>query len=175
MQFYDKSKQLRFVCKGVIVLMLVLGFSSFTIHKYYSSITKIQIDSNEKLLKMHTAIFADDFEKVLSERYQLEVNDFSKISEEHKQIIATYISKKIKIQTNRAPLKITFLGCEAENQLVYLYYEAPYEEKVQRLDIENTLLMDVFSNQHNTVDVTLDSTVKSVHLTYQNNKKTIFF
>ncbi len=175
MQFYDKSKQLRFVCKGVIALMLVLVSSSFTMHKYYSSITKIQVDTSEKLLKMHTAIFADDFEKVLSERYQLEVKDFSEISEKQKQTIATYLTRKIKIATNRAPLEITFLGCEVENQLVYLYYEAPYGEKVQRLDIENTLLMDVFSSQHNTVDVTLDTTVKSVHLTHQNSKKTIFF
>jgi len=58
---------------------------------------------------------------------------------------------------------------------LYLYYEASLSQKVERLDIENTLLMDLFVDQQNTVDVTFDTEVKSVHLTQQNIKKTIFF
>jgi len=175
MQFYHKSKQFPSIFIGVIILILSISISSFSLHKYYTSITKIEVNAEEQLLKMYTHVFVDDFEKLLYERYRLEIEDFSKISIDQKNKIGAYLDRKIKIASNRNPLEIKFLGCQLEDQLLYLYYEAPFDKKVQRLDIENTLLMDVFTNQQNTVDVTFDSKVKSVHLTQQNSKQTIFF
>jgi len=175
MQFYYKNKQFLSITRVLIFTLLLLGVSSFSVHKYYTSITKIEVDQKEQLLKMYTHVFVDDFEKLLQERYQLEIADFSKVSNTQKKQIENYLNKKIKLAVNRKPLTIKFLGCQLENQLLYLYYEASLSQKVERLDIENTLLMDLFVDQQNTVDVTFDTEVKSVHLTQQNIKKTIFF
>jgi len=80
MQFYYKNKQFLSITRVLIFTLLLLGVSSFSVHKYYTSITKIEVDQKEQLLKMYTHVFVDDFEKLLQERYQLEIADFSKVS-----------------------------------------------------------------------------------------------
>lgn len=156
-------------------MFAVLLLTSFTAHKYYLSVTKIEIAPASKLLKVYTSVFVDDFERLLHERYQLQVEDFSSLTASQKNTIAKYLNSKVSFKVNRKPLSIHFLGCELENQQLYLYYQVPFQEKVQRLDIKNELLMGLYSDQHNTVDVTFDNAVKSVHLTLQNKEKTIFF
>jgi|GEM_PF-3795967 len=175
MKFYYKNKQFKLISRTIVFFAIVLSISSFSLHKYYTSITKVEVDSEAQLLKMYTHVFVNDFEKLLKERYAMEIADFSEISIDQKNQIEEYLVSKIKLAVNRAPIKIEFLGCELENQLLYLYYQAPFFEKVQRLDIQNTLLMDLFVNQQNAVNVTFESEVKSVHLTQQNSQKTIFF
>ncbi len=175
MWFYYKSKQFKIIYTSVLIFILGLSISSFTLHKYYVSISKIEIDSEAGLLKMYTKVFVDDFEKLLKERYDVEIVNFKEITNTEKQYIESYLTRKVKLAINRDPVSINFLGCELENQELYLYYEAPLETVVKRLDIENTLLMDLYTRQQNTVDVTFLNKVKSIHLTLQNNKKTLFF
>lgn len=175
MQFYYKNKHFSPIIKSIGLLILVLSICSFSLHKYYTSITRIEVDSEAQLLKMYSHVFVDDFERLLKDRYQLEIEDFSKISLQEKQQIEEYIIRKINIAVNRSPLKIVFLGCELENQLLYLYYEAPFKEELKRLDIENSLLMDLYTEQQNNVNVSFNNKVKSVHLTQHNSKQTLFF
>ncbi len=175
MPFNYKSKQFKSIPISIFLLVLSISITSFSIHKYYVSISKIEINKEEQLLKVYSKVFVDDFDKVLSERYNLEVTNFDETTDAENQQIAVYLNQKVKLAVNRIPVKINFLGCQLENDYLYLYYEAPFKKQVQRLDIENTLLMDLFTEQQNTVDVTLLNTVKSVHLTHQNIKKTLFF
>lgn len=175
MLFYNKNKQFKFIFGAIAFIILTISVSSFSLHKYYTSITKVEVDSEEQLLKIYTHVFVDDFEKLLKERYAIEVEDFSKIPLVQKAKIEEYLTRKVKLAVNRSPLEVKLLGCELENELLYLYYQAPFKKKLQRLDIENSLLMDMFTSQQNTVNVTFDNKVKSVHLTLQNSRKTIFF
>lgn len=139
------------------------------------STTKVEVNNTSKILKVYTSVFVDDFERLLYERYELQVEDFSSLTPKQKSNIVKYLNSKVFFKVNRKPLSITFLGCEVENYQLFLYYEVPFTEKIQRLDLKNELLMDLYTDQHNTVDVTFDNSVKSVHLTIQNKEKTIFF
>jgi len=161
--------------KIIVLLSVMIVATSFSAHKYFSSITKVEVDTSSQLLKIYTSVFIDDFERLLQERYQLQVDDFSRLSTTQKNTIVNYLKAKVAFKANRKPLSLNFLGCQVENQLLYLYYEVPFQEKIQRLDIKNELLMDLYTDQHNTVDVTFDNALKSVHLTIQNKNKTIFF
>ncbi len=157
------------------LIMICIVASSFSAHKYYASITKIEIDDTTQLLKIHSQLFAEDFERVMQDRYGISSLIFSSLSEKEKQIIATYVTKKIAIKVNRSPLELTYLGCELEGELLYVYVEGKYKEKVKRLDVENTMLQDVFSEQQNKVDISYKNKIKSLHLHAEAPKGAVFF
>lgn len=158
-----------------ILIALFVVFSSFSVHKYYSSITKVEIDENEKLLKIHTQLFVDDFEEVLKERYNMSSLVFSDLSQKEKETIESYIAKKIQIKVNRSLVELSYLGCEIEDELLYIYLESEITDIVKRIDVKNTLLQDVFTEQHNTVDVNYKNKVKSLHLHAEAPNGTLFF
>ena len=158
----------------VLVLIMLLS-SSFSVHKYYTSITKIEIDETIKLIKIHSQLFVDDFEKVIKTRYNISSLDFSNLNENHKQIIGDYITKKMKLKANREPLKLHYLGCELEGELLYVYVEAKYKESIKRLDVENALLQEVFSEQQNKVDISYKNKIKSLHLHAEIPGGAVFF
>ena len=170
-----KSKYFMKSIFKIILITFTLSLTSFTIHKYYSSITKIEVDNKDKLLKIHTQLFVDDFENVMQKRYDLTDIDFSNVSEKEQGKIKTYLTKKLQIQINRSPLELSYLGLEQEGELLYVYLESKLEQTVKRIDIENSLLQDFFSEQHNIVDVKNNKQVKSLHLHAENPRGTIFF
>ena len=158
----------------ILVSIFVLG-SSFAAHKYYASITKIEIDETAQLIKIHSQLFVDDFEKVMLTRYGISSLVFSNLSESEKQIISSYITQKMTLKVNRTPLELNYLGCELEGELLYVYVEAKYNQEVKRLDVENSLLQDVFSMQQNKVDISYKDKVKSLHLHAEAPKGAVFF
>ena len=158
-----------FLIVGVVLL------TSFSAHKYYFSITKIEVEESSKHLKIYTQVFIDDFEKLLKKRYQLSVKDFSALSEKEKNTIEKYVTTKLKLAVNRAPVKLKFLGCDPKNELLYIFVEGYFKDEVKRLKIENTILQDVFEQQQNKVDVTYKKQVKSVNLNAENTSGLIFY
>ncbi len=161
-----------FTITFLMVIMLLLSFSA---HKYYASITKIEINEQEQLVKVYTQVFVDDFEDVLEERYKLSAIDFENLSDEEEKYIAAYVTKKIQLKVNRQPMELKFLGCEAKNELLYIFVEAPVKETVKRFDVENTMLQDLFSEQQNTIDITNNKITKSLHLYAENPSGTIYY
>lgn len=173
--FKFKNRYLKPFLRKVLVLVLFLSFNSFSSHKYYASITKVEVDNSENLLKAYTVLFVDDTEQLLKERYDLQVADFNNLNFEEKEILSRYLNSKVSFSVNRKPLNVKFLGTQLESQQLYLYYEASFQENPQRLDLKNELLMDLYDDQHNTVDVIFGNTVKSVHLNSQNRKATLYY
>ncbi|WP_010181330.1 DUF6702 family protein [Aquimarina agarilytica] len=150
-------------------------FLSFSAHKYYASITKIEISQQEQLIKVYTQVFVDDFEDVLEARYQLSSIDFENLNKIEEEFIKDYVTKKIQLKVNRQPLELRFLGCEAKNELLYLFVEASIKEKVKRFDVENRMLQDLFSEQQNTIDITNNNRKKSMHLHAENPSGTVYY
>jgi len=164
--------------KGILHLVFVMFFfitSSFSAHRYYVSITKMEIDEKEKLLKIHTQLFANDLEKTLQKRYDISSMDFTKLKDEEKQILKEYISRKLQIKINRTALDLTYLGCEIEGELLFIYIEGKLDNEVKRLDIENTMLQDQFSEQQNNIDVSHKNKTQSLRLNSEVPKGTLFF
>ena len=153
----------------------VLSITSFSAHKYYFSITKVEVDESSKLLKIYSQVFMDDFEKLLKKRYQISIKDFSALSDKEKEIIEKYVTTKLKLTVNRAPVPLKLLGCDPKNELLYIFVEGNFKDEVRRLKIENTLLQDIFAEQQNKVDVTYKNKVKSLNLHSEATSGVLFY
>ena len=70
----------------------------------------------------------------------------------------------IKIKINNKNQSLILLTKEQEDNIIICYLKIPFSEKIKTLELTNTILTDIFSEQQNLV-----------HLNNNGNKKTLLF
>ena len=157
----------------LFTLLLIPILSSFYMHKYYLSVTDLTYNEEEKSVQMITRLFYDDLEAVLQERYDknLEVNQDA----EQKEIdyyLSKYLSKKLKITINSVDQELHYLGKEYEDDYVVAYIEIANVTEIKTLEIDNSLLIDLFLEQKNMVHTDILNKKKSL-LLHEGSSKTV--
>lgn len=162
-----KTKKLFFV------LLFVVAFSSFVgVHKFYVSVTQIDFNQKKSRIEFTTRIFIDDLEKALDKKYNTKLNLATKQeSEKSKEYIEKYLFEKMSISINNKTRKLVFLGSEYDNDVLICYLKVDCSEKIATLDLYNSILTELFSEQQNIVHTNINSVKKSYLLT-QTDKET---
>ncbi len=150
--------------------------TSFIAHKYYLSVTDIGYNKEEASLQIITRLFYDDLEDVLRERYDEGLTvDATSDQEELDMYIKKYLKRKIKIAVNGEEKTLSYLGKEYEDDYVVCYIEITDVPSIQTLELENTLLMDAFTEQKNMVHTDVLGRKKSLLLVDGNAKAVLNF
>ncbi len=150
--------------------------ASFTAHKFYVSITKIEFAEEEQSLQIITKIFIDDIEDVLQERYDKDlVLGVESETAADILLLEKYVLQKFDVQVNGIPMKYEILGHEYENDIVKVYIEIPQVSELNSIMIENKILMDMFDEQQNIIHVKRYKKRKSMVLDSDNPKGTLNF
>ena len=153
--------------KRYLLLFLLPLLAFTTLHKFYVSVTNINYSEKDDAFQITTRIFIDDLEEVLKERYGIEsklaTKEESAISDEY---VEKYFRTKFLIYLNGEQATYDFLGKKYDNDVVICYLELPKVgiEKVQKMEIENEILTDLFDEQKNVV-----------HVKWKGNKKSFVF
>lgn len=160
----------------VVLLLPLLAFT--TAHKYYLSVTNITYSQKDKAIQITSRVFIDDINAVLEERYGIK-GDFgsgneSEIADEY---LEKYFKTKFIIEVNSAPKKYNFLGKKYEDDLIVCYLEITNikETELNSIQIQNEVLMDMYSEQQNIVHFKVKEQKKSVILIKENNKGMLNF
>ncbi len=152
--------------KQFLLLFAVLSLCSFTVHKFYVSVTQIDYVPSKKRVEITSRIFIDDLEKALTKRYNKKVNLTStKELPEAEELIKSYLKEKIKVSINKKPQNIEFLAREVEGDVLILYTKIVISKKINTFEIFNSLLIDIYKEQQNIVHVNINSNKKSILLT----------
>lgn len=142
-------------------------------HKFYVSVTNVEYSESEAALQIISRIFIDDVEEVLQARYDfkagLATEEESPMSDFY---IKKYFNSKFKVLVNGEVMNVNFLGRRYDKDLVVCYMEVTDVSalKLKSVEIENTLLTDIFEEQRNLVHFKIMGTKKSVVLTSDNTK-----
>ncbi|GEQ87100.1 hypothetical protein ULMS_26080 [Patiriisocius marinistellae] len=151
-------------------------FTSFTAHKFYVSITKIEYVKEKQSIQIITQLFTDDLEDALSERYGKDVHlDSSKETKADVALFEKYLLSKLTILVNGNPVKYNFIGHKYDIDQVKAYIEITGIEAVNSMEIENTILMDKFENQQNIIHFKTGTSRKSLVLDKENPKGLLKF
>lgn len=165
-----KRHFLFFIVASVFILM------SFTTHKYYLSVTDVSYNEEEASIQMITRLFYDDLEDVLKERYDESLLVDATADQEKLDVyIKKYISKKLKITVNGEAKVVSFVGKEYEDDFVVCYIEVSDIRSLTTLEIENTMLMDLFPEQKNMMHTDILGKKKSLILIDDNAKAVLNF
>lgn len=157
----------------LLCLFVFLSLSSFAVHKYYLSITHIEFIQKDETIQITMRLFIDDLQFELNNMNHNEIELGTDREPKHiDSIYADYTSKHFFIEVNEHPKNITFLGKEYVDDMVVFYLEILKIQKINQLNIENTLLTNSFSEQENIVKLNINEELKS-HILTKNKSKAL--
>jgi len=133
--------------KKPALLMIFLVLTAFAWHKYYVSVTEIDVKSDK--LEIIIRCFPDDIENILHDDYQIDADITDK---KIKPYLEDYLRSHFELFINDdEPLDYQFLGTTIEDNFLVLLLQAKLPEKVKKIKVKNTLLFDAFDEQKNIV------------------------
>ena len=166
-----------FFLKGIVLLSL-FTLSSFSVHKYYLSVTNITAVAEEDAIQITSRIFIDDLESLLETRYGLSAYLNTKDEEKDAdKYIEKYLHAKFEIKVNGKTMPYVFLGREyIDDQIVcYLEIEEAGVKNMKSLTVYNEMLTDLYQEQQNIVHIKAKGKKKSFVLIKENNKGMLNF
>jgi len=150
-------KTKRFLRNLSIFSILLFAFSFVDFH---SSMTKVDYNGANGVLKFTTKMSAPDMQKALN---------MDPKSESFKEAAKNYLSKHISVTVNGSALRLTYTGSQVNGESVRVYYEASGVSDIQSLQIKNTILLNEFPTQMNVVNIAYKGQQKT--MTFQRGKE----
>lgn len=150
---------------GVLVLLFVM-LSSMTVHKFYVAIYKVEFAPQKKMLQITTRIFVDDLNIALEKKYNRKVFlGEDKESENDILLLKKYLSEKFIVKVNGQQKAMNFLSKELENNVLICYLNSKEIAKITTLEIQNSVLTEIFDEQQNIIQANFNGEKHSLLLT----------
>lgn len=135
------------------ILLLYVGLTSF--HAYYVGITQINFNEKDKNVEISVKLFIDDTEKAL---VQMTGNDGFKVDkkiarEKLNKNLKNYLEGKFDVVINEKDKEIEYLGCEFEDDAMWLYLQISGIKNLKSIGLQNTLLMEIYPSQTHIVNM----------------------
>ena len=135
-------------------------------HPLHISVTEIEYNDKVKALQITSRIFIDDLESAIRAEKNLPSLDILNPANElkTKDLVQEYLSHHFKIKLDGKEQKMNFLGYEEENIAFVCYIEIENIIDFKILEVENSIITEMFSDQSNLVHVTYNGPIKSARL-----------
>lgn len=145
-------------------------------HPFYVGVTEIQHNEKEKALEISVKLFVDDFESALNKQHGTTVDlthpkDPAKTNEQ----VSAYLQQHLHVKVNGQAVKIEFLGYEKEREAAWCYIQVSNIASVKKLEVENSLLYEVFDKQIHLIHVTVKDHRKSNKVSFPDSKTSFEF
>lgn len=128
-------------------------------HDFHISRCEINWDQKSGDVQIAAHIFIDDLETALQWKgvKGLKIGSGSE-SKEADRHISSYLSQHLLCKEQNNPLSFSFLGKELsdDKMAIWCYLEVPAQKNIKKLTIENSILTEIFSDQKNIVEVTMN-------------------
>ncbi len=133
------------------------------VHDFHVSRCEINYDTKTGDIQISAHIFLDDLENVL--KLSGIHNLFIATARENKNsddYIDKYVQSKLRLTASGKLLNLQFVGKELSEDAmaVWCYFEIPGNKNLTNLHIDNKILMDLFNDQKNIIDFTINSKKK---------------
>jgi hypothetical protein len=152
----------------ISITFITMGFS---IHKFYVSIYQINFNQNKKRVEITSRIFVDDLNEILNKKFSKKT--FLGERNEHDEdvlLLKKYISDNLLITINGKPSKYSFISKELENNILICYFNINEISKIKTIEIQNTTLFDLNTDQQNIIQTTINQNKQTLLLTSDNPK-----
>lgn len=150
----------------LLILVQSLTYSSER-HDFHLSKTDIHYKSEQQALQITVHSFIDDTEEALQPSMEEELKLMT--NSEHEKadsLLAAYLSENIVIKIDGVEQACQYLGKEASDDIqgVYCYLEILNVSAFATLEVDNSILIDIFQDQKNIVNIKADNKPKAFHI-----------
>ena len=157
--------------KHTFLLLIMLPVLASTAHKYYLSLTQIEYNATSKSVEVIINVFVDDIETSLNKIHTKDLRLNTKKEPNNSDVyFEQYLKNHVQFKIDGTTVSYSYLGKEYDGDIVYFYLEIKNIERIQTIEIKNTLLIADFPKQQNLVKSKVNGKHKSVLLTKENDK-----
>lgn len=162
-----------------LILLFCASFSSLT-HDIHLSKSLVEYNAESKSIQISMHIYLDDLEAILNQRGAPERLNLCTEKEhpEGEQHLIEYLRDQFKVSVNGAVKPFAFVGKEiSEDYLAaWCYLEIEQVPSIQVISIKNKVLMDLYDDQKNIVQVVMPNKRKAYFMfDRKQNEETIKF
>ena len=159
-----------------VLILIFIGFSAFYFHKFYVSIYQINFNQKEKRLEITSRIFIDDLNSVLKLKYNKKTTlSENSANQEDIELMKKYLLENFLIKVNNITKPINYLSYETEANVLICYFNIKEINKIKTLEVKNSALFELNSEQQNIIQIAILGLKKSMLLTTNNQKEFILF
>jgi hypothetical protein len=147
----------------ILFFYFILGSTSF-LHDFHLSRTEINYDQKSFEVQIAVHLFIDDFESALVKSGSPKLFLCTpKEDQSADDAIEKYLNNKMKVYLGGKPISATLLGKETstDKMAVWCYLEISNVRNISELTIENKILNEIFNDQKNITDFTVNKKRKA--------------
>lgn len=138
------------VFKKILLSILLSGVAALVAaHTYFFGITDINLNTQNKHIEVIHQFTAHDIENTLAELHQ---EHFSPEHPKYDQYIQAYFEQHFMLERNGKIIELTWLGFEIKRGQLFVYQESTQKSFLVNLVVKNTILVDTYPKQINTVN-----------------------
>lgn len=139
------------------------------LHPFHVSICEVYHNPKSQSLEISMKIFIDDLELAIQNQYNAEfklvnLKDNSSI----KTTLKSYITDRFKVKIDSKVIELDLVGFEFDNDAILCYFEGKKIKKINVIEIENTIISEVFNDQINLTHFQYNGEMKSLKATKDN-------
>ncbi len=139
------------------------GSRPLTLHDFHVSVTQMHYNAKERTFEISLRVFTDDLEKALSTEAKTLIR--LGVADKNDPLLEKYIRSHFAyVNPQKQAKPFAYVGHEIEADAHWLYLEMPYEEPYRGGVMKQNVLMELFDDQ-----------VNMVNIQYQGQKKTFMF
>lgn len=132
-------------------------------HKYHTSFTTVDYNTEEKLLEISIKVFEHDLLPTLEKRLKKTIDLES--TKDIDRILENYLIEKFVFKTKSNQIKkFRWIGKELEADVILFYIEIPFDEELEGAELKNSMFFESFREQ-----------VNLIHFKYQDEKADLMF
>ncbi|WP_286264379.1 DUF6702 family protein [Thalassotalea atypica] len=139
----------------VFIVSILLGVAAFAAaHKYFFALTDLVNNPDTQQLEIIHQLTAHDIENAIAEVEQI---NFSPEHPQYELLIRNYIEQYFQLVKENEIVPIKWIGIEAIRDKIFVYQQASYQKSFMGLKVRNSLLIDTYDHQINTVNYRSDN------------------
>lgn len=160
----------------LLLIFTLCGIAKEQKHPLHVSTTEVNINTKDKTLEISTRIFSDDFEAVLVKLYK-QKTDLSNpaIKTQMDALVKKYLLSHIQIKANGKIVPLNYIGFEIDHEATNIYLEAEKVTTLKSVEVNSTVLYDMFEDQMSIVHIVKGSTRKSTKILYPEKSFSVTF
>lgn len=155
---------------GIVFLLL----SASWYHPVHVSVTNLDLDPGRGTVNLSVKIFADDFQDLILHKYavQLRITE-QKSPEDQIETVNRYIREAIQLEINGKIVEsLQFTQSELEAGALWLYYRYDKGNRIRKITIRNTLMLEKYQDQTNLLIVTWNNRQNGYRMNNKNTEMT---
>jgi len=157
-----------FINKWLFAAVLPLFLSSGPgLHPLHMTVTQIDHNATDKTLEISCKIFTDDFENILEKTYKTNIDLINPSDRAAVQkLIVDYVQKRLALKVDGKAAQLNCIGFERDHEATFSYFQVDNISAVKSVDINCSLLYDLFDDETNIIHITIGGKRKSTKLNY---------